>query len=220
MTSTLKMSLGDRMLIAAGSIAAGVSLGATGVAALLLLTAAPAKADTLDMPGVEITPYSGLYSFDLTKATDVDIQSIEFTEQTRFNGNAQNSMTLENLQPADGENAAKWVNLAITSINVDPSQFSGGGYLTGNIDLVDTLAAGDYRLAFDITLVNQPSIGSGVGDVPTLTETGLPRGDPGGVAVATPEASTWAMMLVGFAGLGMAGYRKSRGNRLAAVLLG
>jgi CHRD domain-containing protein/PEP-CTERM motif-containing protein len=34
----------------------------------------------------------------------------------------------------------------------------------------------------------------------------LPEGVPGGV----PEPSTWAMMLVGFAGLGYAGYRRAR----------
>ncbi len=32
----------------------------------------------------------------------------------------------------------------------------------------------------------------------------------GGVTVAAPEPSTWAMMLLGFAGLGFAGYRKAR----------
>ena len=32
----------------------------------------------------------------------------------------------------------------------------------------------------------------------------------GGVAASTPEPSTWAMMILGFAGLGFAGYRKSR----------
>ena len=31
----------------------------------------------------------------------------------------------------------------------------------------------------------------------------------GGTAGATPEPSTWMMMLMGFAGLGVAGYRKS-----------
>ena len=31
-----------------------------------------------------------------------------------------------------------------------------------------------------------------------------------GVAASTPEASTWAMMVLGFAGLGFAGYRKAR----------
>ena len=30
------------------------------------------------------------------------------------------------------------------------------------------------------------------------------------ITPGTPEASTWAMMLLGFAGLGFAGYRKAR----------
>ncbi len=34
---------------------------------------------------------------------------------------------------------------------------------------------------------------------------------PGGI----PEASTWAMMALGFAGLGFAGYRKAKGGRMA-----
>jgi hypothetical protein len=36
-----------------------------------------------------------------------------------------------------------------------------------------------------------------------------------GTIVGTPEPSTWAMMLLGFAGLGFAGYRKARGARAA-----
>jgi hypothetical protein len=31
-----------------------------------------------------------------------------------------------------------------------------------------------------------------------------------GLSLAAPEPSTWAMMVLGFAGLGFAGYRKSR----------
>jgi hypothetical protein len=36
-----------------------------------------------------------------------------------------------------------------------------------------------------------------------------------GTIVGTPEPSTWAMMLLGFAGLGFAGYRKAQGGRMA-----
>jgi hypothetical protein len=56
--------------------------------------------------------------------------------------------------------------------------------------------------------------GSAVSDVFTdvgYTGTGLTL-----TAIAVPEASTWAMMLVGFAGLGLAGYRASRKTAPAA----
>jgi hypothetical protein len=36
---------------------------------------------------------------------------------------------------------------------------------------------------------------------------------PGGDAGAVPEPSTWAMMLIGFATLGFAGYRAKRKGR-------
>lgn len=36
-----------------------------------------------------------------------------------------------------------------------------------------------------------------------------------GTIAGTPEASTWAMMLLGFAGLGFAGCRKAQGGRIA-----
>jgi hypothetical protein len=48
---------------------------------------------------------------------------------------------------------------------------------------------------------------SGSGSVITLA----PPGDPGiGSIIAVPEPSTWAMMLLGFAGLGYAGWRGPR----------
>jgi PEP-CTERM motif len=38
----------------------------------------------------------------------------------------------------------------------------------------------------------------------------------GGITLAVPEPSTWAMMALGFAGLGFAGYRKRSGVPVAA----
>jgi hypothetical protein len=40
---------------------------------------------------------------------------------------------------------------------------------------------------------------------------GTPGGDPPGGAAAVPEPSTWAMLLLGLAGLGYAGLRRSKG---------
>jgi hypothetical protein len=39
---------------------------------------------------------------------------------------------------------------------------------------------------------------------------GTPGGDPPFGATAVPEPSTWAMLLLGFAGLGYAGFRRSK----------
>ena len=36
-------------------------------------------------------------------------------------------------------------------------------------------------------------------------------------AGAVPEPSTWAMMLIGFAGVGYAGYRSARKRSMAAI---
>jgi hypothetical protein len=56
----------------------------------------------------------------------------------------------------------------------------------------------------------------GSGSVSTVFTTS--SGDPGiGWVIAVPEASTWAMMLLGFAGLGYAGWRGSRKPALHAA---
>jgi hypothetical protein len=80
----------------------------------------------------------------------------------------------------------------------------------------------DLHLQFtdslDVASLNNPIMGGAPGPswecqgsfscfVPSGGET---RYLASGVASAVPEPATWAMMLVGFAGLGFAGYRKSR----------
>jgi hypothetical protein len=93
------------------------------------------------------------------------------------------------------------------------SDFSGHG---GFLDI--------YGLMFKI----------GHGEVVDLFNNGVGFGPPGatygvgvansdialdyvsdGVTASTPEASTWAMMLLGFAGLGYAGFRSARKQRLS-----
>jgi hypothetical protein len=84
-----------------------------------------------------------------------------------------------------------------------------------------SLPAGSYFFAIQSvspnleTYLQQGAVNSGAaatmdgGATWTSTYEGL-----GGVSVALtstiPEPSTWSMMLIGFAGLGFAGYRKSR----------
>ena len=79
---------------------------------------------------------------------------------------------------------------------------TNGGYGTGASDVGDT---GGYG-----AVVTADVGDTGAGLTLTTVNAGV------GPATAVPEASTWAMMLMGFAGLGFAGYRSSR--RCAAGL--
>lgn len=82
--------------------------------------------------------------------------------------------------------------------DLPPASVTPSGLVTGASDLGDT---GDV-------LTDVGDTGGGL----TLTTTGV------GSATAVPEASTWAMMLIGFAGLGLAVHQPTR--RRAASLAG
>jgi hypothetical protein len=57
--------------------------------------------------------------------------------------------------------------------------------------------------------------GDPVDPIGTPGAPGMPGGDtPGGGATTVPEPSTWAMLLLGFAGLGYAGFRRSKGPKV------
>ncbi len=56
-------------------------------------------------------------------------------------------------------------------------------------------------------LLNFMALGTGVPPVALLADVSLN---------AVPEPETWAMMLAGFAGLGLIGFRRARKTRVAA----
>jgi hypothetical protein len=79
---------------------------------------------------------------------------------------------------------------------------SGGGGLGSSSTAPSGLGAGSSG-------ASDAGSSYGSGSVSTVFTTS--PGDPGiGWVIAVPEASTWAMMLLGFAGLGYAGWRGSR----------
>ena len=68
----------------------------------------------------------------------------------------------------------------------------------------------------NIAFVADLSISGSCGSVTCTAGTGLVGSGPG-TSVLIPEPSTWAMMLIGFAGLAYAGFRKTKGARALSV---
>jgi hypothetical protein len=105
-----------------------------------------------------------------------------------------------------------------------PVAFGSGGFTAASAGSGDFVGVDDEALAVPAAYVSGFLSGSATFDDATLASLGVtpgvyvwtwgsgPNADSFTLDVeAVPEPSTWAMMLIGFAGLGFAGYRASRG---------
>ena len=112
---------------------------------------------------------------------------------------APGSVSYDNLFYAGG-------NAPITCIGVPPGGFFddyGVMFTLANGDLVDIYSNGG----------NDP----GVYGVVVWADGAADYTSAAGLSLAAPESSTWAMMFLGFAGLGFAGHRRSRGTTSVAA---
>jgi hypothetical protein len=79
----------------------------------------------------------------------------------------------------------------------------------------ETDTVGNFLIPFDATgLTISGAFGNTANSTTAPTNVCLGAG-PCGTAPSVPETSTWAMMLLGFVGLGYAGYRKANAARAA-----
>jgi PEP-CTERM motif len=97
-------------------------------------------------------------------------------------------------------------NAPITCIGVPP-----GGYFD-DYGVLFTLANGDL-----VDLYSNGGNAPGDYGVVVWADGAKDTTSEGGLSLTAPEPSTWAMMIIGFAGLGFAGYRKSQKTVIAAV---
>ncbi len=86
--------------------------------------------------------------------------------------------------------------------SADILPYPSTGSQSANIDYAPLLDVGNYFVELKGTEAGTSSYAIHIGT--TVTTTG-----------AVPELSTWAMMAVGFVGLGFAGYRKARDGRVS-----
>jgi hypothetical protein len=121
--------------------------------------------------------------------TDLPFQFSTSTPEVVFTGLSLPAGTYYVIEASDaGSPGASWGAPESANETTAPgvtinSLLQASSLLPGNSPASDFVADSDFQFAFSIT------------------------GSP------VPEPSTWAMMLIGFAGLGFAGYRTTRGRR-------
>ena len=106
----------------------------------------------------------------------------------------------------------------LTLFKSAPFNNATGESIPASVSLSFDVANGDPVIVFAEILADGVDGVADLGDPPTLTLS-LPRGASVGaasgvfdnfVSATVPEPSTWAMLLVGFAGLGFVSYRTAR----------
>ncbi len=186
---------------------------------------------TGDSASVTVTASGGTLAFDVALTGDLFFQHTTGLTDFLFNLSGGPAITITGLTsgfatiPTGGSETAG-------SIHEDGfGQFMYGLDFTGASGTVQELKftvadAGTLTLA-DLTASSIPPGNSSVlfsADVADVEPGGTTTGPIGGsVDITTfsggvPEASTWAMMLIGFAGLGFAGFRRSPKLRLERAI--
>jgi hypothetical protein len=95
--------------------------------------------------------------------------------------------------------------------------FTNGFAFTSTSGISFETAAGQSINNFSFFGQGTPPTGNAYGERVANPATPAPFGVGTFTLTAIPEASTWAMMLIGFAGLGVAGYRVSQKREAAAA---
>jgi hypothetical protein len=98
-------------------------------------------------------------------------------------------------------------SLVATTSASDCTSFSPDGCTVGG-----SFYTADPNAAWSLSQFAHASFLANAGDIVTIQATSLPTGYSDSTVAITqvPELSTWAMMLIGFAGLGFAGYRRAK----------
>jgi hypothetical protein len=157
------------------------------------------------LPAVQDVAASATYTGSLTTLTNIPLGSftlsgpVDFEVLGRGSDTETGSWTTEITSLSLTGPLLQFGTLTAT-LDPDPHHPS-----KGNIS-IEPIGRGEFRITsffdvfMDVTLSDRPNL------LPTLTTTVGPIL----VVVGAPEPATWAMMLVGFIGLGFAGHRRAR----------
>ena len=191
-----------------------------GVAALILGTV-PAMADWNLTTGVNLNPLGPQYIIDFAANGSIStfLNPVYTTNPGPYDGSDDTYIGVEN----QTSHAIFSFNLSNPSASQFIGGFDGDGIRAYGVDFapvgVDNTGYGGHDAFFtnlnsgagSLTVNFSGGISAGGTDVFSLE---APAALNGGV-IGTPEPATWAMMLLGFAGLGFAGYRSARKTAVA-----
>jgi hypothetical protein len=110
--------------------------------------------------------------------------------------------------PGDNYNIFKNGSLVATTSSPDCTAFSPDGCIFGG-----SFYTSDPNAAWTLPQFAHASFLANAGDQITIQAISIPTGytdSTVAISQAVPEPSTWAMMLIGFAGLGFAGYQRAK----------
>lgn len=193
-------------------------MGAIALAAAIGFGAAPAMANIASITPASFTPETSVdYGYihgDFT-VTDSGADVLNVYAGQTFTVSGTWSTTTTNTSYCPGCIFQFYV-AGLSPLSGQANLLSGGyGHTTGSGDYSITFtaptAAGTYYVGgasiADYNFISGVSgSASGAGDVSYQINVS-----------AVPELSTWAMMLIGFAGFGFAAYRRGKGERLGAA---
>jgi PEP-CTERM motif len=147
---------------------------------------------------VPISPTAPLDPFNLLAPHDFS----HFAVATGLPSDNQGFLTYDNLfWPGGAPPTASDFDGAGGFLDIYGLMFTLGG---------DTVAPGTVVDLFDNGVSPMTGMNYGAFGVAIATSSETLSYVAGGVTATAPEPSTWAMMLLGFAGLGFAGYRRSQ----------
>ncbi len=171
--------------------------GQTGTKYDLAFTAT-AKTTTISIGGYQTIAYEYVSGLSVTQGGGANLLS---TTWTLTPGTLPGFGTDARIQPLDG-NPRLWFG-----------GFSAWDYDTFSQTFATTQGA-NYLLTFNFTNDSFAGVSALLNFAATATGSSALLVATNGLASAAPEPSTWAMALLGFAGLALVGYRRKRKARL------
>ena len=170
------------------------------LAGMTAFLSAPAFAATETLTAVFTTPDGGVTANKYDGIVDVTVSGVGQSQLSFFN---DAFYVYDNGPPYNTPNYFQLTFGVTTLVPLDPSQ-DAKNFLVGALPAYNS--SHTYNFELNTGLATPSFLHFGVGDGDFTDNSGAFT-----ITIASaPEASTWTMLLLGFAGLGFVGYRRAR----------